>query len=102
MAYAFAGTMRAKPGDRDAVVALLLRDQSALTQVGCRSYLVGVNEAAPDLVYVSEVWDSKQAHDESLRLPSVQAAIGEAMPLLTGEFANHEFTVVGGLGAPPE
>lgn len=98
--YSYMGTMRVKPGYRDEVVALMLRDQSALAEIGCRSYLVGVNDEDPDLVYVSEVWDSKQAHDDSLKLESVKAVIATVMPMLTGEFDGHEFTVVGGLGAP--
>jgi quinol monooxygenase YgiN len=96
------GTMRAKPGRRDDVIKLLLRDQSPLAEIGCRSYLVGSNDEHPDLIYVSEVWDSKQAHDDSLQLPSVKAAIAEAMPLLTGEFDGHECAIAGGLGLPGE
>lgn len=99
MAYGFVGTMRAKPDKRDDVVTILLRDQSALADIGCRAYIVGVNEDQPDLIYVTEVWESKQAHDDSLQLESVKAAIREAMPMLTGEFSNQWFTIVGGLGS---
>lgn len=101
MTYSYAGTMRAKPGKRDDVIAILLRDQSPLADLGCHSYLVGVNDDEPDLIYVTEVWESKQAHDDSLQLPSVQAAISAAMPMLTGEFTGYESTVVGGLGSVP-
>jgi quinol monooxygenase YgiN len=47
---------------------------------------------------VNEVWQSKEHHDASLHLPEARAAIGKAMPLLTGEFTQQELTVVGGLG----
>ena len=79
---------------------MLLRDQSALRDIGCHSYLVGGNDEEPGLVYVAEVWTSEQAHDDSLRLESIKAAIAEAMPMLTGDFAGQQFTVHGGLGAP--
>ena len=36
-------------------------------------------------------------HDASLRLPWTQAAIGKAMPMLTGEFTGQELIVIGGL-----
>lgn len=94
--------MRAQPGRRDDVVKLLLRDQSPLAEIGCRSYLVGTNDEHPDMIYVSEVWDSKDAHAASLQLPAVKAAIAEAMPMLTGEFTGHEYTIAGGLGAPDD
>lgn len=99
MAYGFVGTMQAKPDRRDYVVAILLRDQSALADIGCRAYIVGVNDDEPNLIYVTEVWESKQAHDDSLQLESVKAAIQEAMPMLTGEFSSQQFTIVGGLGS---
>jgi quinol monooxygenase YgiN len=92
--------MRTKPGRRDDVIKLLLRDQSALREIGCHSYLVGGNDEEPDLVYVAEVWTSEQAHDDSLQLESTKAAIAEAMPLLAGDFAGQQFTVHGGLGSP--
>jgi hypothetical protein len=37
-------------------------------------------------------------HDASLRLPATRAAVGEAMPMLTGEFTGCDLTVAGGLG----
>ncbi|MCU1477352.1 MAG: antibiotic biosynthesis monooxygenase [Subtercola sp.] len=99
MTFAFAGTMRAQPGRRDDVIALLLADQSALAELGCLSYLVGINDTQPDLVYVNELWVSAEAHTASLQLESVKASIQDALPMLTGDFSNVGFEVVGGLGA---
>jgi quinol monooxygenase YgiN len=98
MPYGYSGTMRTQPGRRDDVVALLLRDVDELRPAGCRVYAVATNDDEPDLVYVYEVWDSKAHHADSLQLPSVKAAIAEAMPMLTGEFDGVELDVVGGLG----
>lgn len=96
--YGLIGTMRTKPGQRDAVVKLLLRDVDDLRAVGCHLYVVGLDHEDPDLIRVTEVWDSKDAHRASLQLPGVRATIAEAMPLLTGEFTQTEFPVAGGLG----
>jgi quinol monooxygenase YgiN len=98
MAYGDLATMRARPGHRDDVVALLLGGLDGLRAAGCRLYVVGVSESEADTVWVSEVWDSRADHDASLRQPATQAAIGRAMPLLTGEFTGRELTVAGGLG----
>ncbi|NZA26647.1 antibiotic biosynthesis monooxygenase [Luteimonas sp. SJ-92] len=98
--YGLTGTMRATPGNRDAVVALLLRDVAELKPAGCHLYVVGLDPEDADLIRVTEVWDSRQAHRDSLQLPSVRAAIAEAMPMLTGEFTRTEFSAVGGLGLP--
>jgi quinol monooxygenase YgiN len=49
-------------------------------------------------IWVTEVWDSKQHHDDSLQLPETQAAIATVMPMLSGEFFSQEVEVAGGLG----
>ena len=98
MLYGYVGTMGTQPGRRDEVIAILLRDVDGLREAGCSSYVVSVSNAEPDLIYVSEVWQSKDHHDASLGLPTTKAAIAEAMPMLTGEFAGEDYEVVGGLG----
>ena len=95
MTFANVGTLGTRPGKRDEVVAILVRDNDELREAGCLVYEVGVNEEAPDTVFVAELWESAQAHRDSLRLPSVQAAIAEAMPLLSGEMGGTHFDVVG-------
>ena len=94
------GSIRTTPGNRDAVIAILLEGQDGLREVGCSQYLIGADDSDPDLIWVSEVWDSKESHDGSLKLPAVREAIGRAMPMLTGEFTGGGSTLVGGLGAP--
>ena len=96
--FGYLGAMRTRPGQRDEVVAILLRDVEQLRGAGAHLYVVGLDDDDPDLIRVNEVWDSKESHHASLRLPQVQAAIAEAMPMLTGEFTGHEMTIVGGLG----
>lgn len=82
-------------------MAILLRDVDGLRAAGCWSYVVSVSNADPDSIHVSEVWQSKDHHDASLKLPTTKAAIAEAMPMLTGEFVGEEYAVVGGLGLGP-
>jgi quinol monooxygenase YgiN len=98
MAYGYLGTMRAQPGLRDEVVATLVGGADALTAAGCQLYVVSVSEDDPDLIWVNEVWGSKEQHDASLAHPDVKAAITATMPKLTGEFTSQELHVVGGLG----
>ncbi|MFC3501608.1 putative quinol monooxygenase [Micromonospora krabiensis] len=98
MPYGFVGSMRARPGRRGEVVAILLEGTDGLRAAGCSLYAVGVPEGDPDLIMVTEIWESKKHHDDSLHLPETKAAIARAMPLLTGEFSSQEMTVLGGLG----
>lgn len=95
MTFANVGTLGVQPGHRDEVVAILTRRSTDLDSAGCLSYEVGVSDEHPDTVFVSELWESAEAHQLSLQLASVQAAIKEAMPLLSGEMDGYRFEVVG-------
>lgn len=95
MTFANVGSLETKPGQRDAVLSILVRPMAGLKEAGCLLYEVGVNDAVPDTVFVCELWESPEAHRASLELESVQAAIEEAMPLLTGEMGGNQFTVLG-------
>jgi quinol monooxygenase YgiN len=100
MRYGYSGKMTTRPGQRDAVAALLLRGVDGLKELGCEMYMVSVSPGHPDAVFVTEIWTSREAHRASLQLPAVKAAIAEAMPMLTGEFESVELSVLGGLGVP--
>ncbi len=95
MVFANAGTLGAVPGKRDELVAHLTRRNDRLREIGCLAYEVGVNEDAPDTVFVVELWESADAHRASLQLPEVQESIAAARPLLSGEFGGFRFEVAG-------
>lgn len=95
MTYANVGTLGALPGKRDELVAHLTRRSPELADAGCLLYEVGVNDDHPDTVFVAELWESAEAHRASLQLPSVQASIAAARPLLSGEMGGFRFDVVG-------
>jgi quinol monooxygenase YgiN len=98
--YGYFGTMRVKPGHRDEVVATLVGGADGLRAAGCDLYVVGTSDTDKDLIWVNEVWVSREAHANSLQLPEVKAAITKTMPLLTGEFTGQELDIAGGLGVP--
>lgn len=95
MTFVNVGTLGAVPGKRDLLVEILTRRSADLKAAGCLLYEVGVNDEQPDTVFVAELWTSAHAHQRSLLLDSVQAAIREARPLLSGEMKGFRFEVVG-------
>ncbi|SNX55652.1 quinol monooxygenase YgiN [Streptomyces sp. TLI_55] len=98
MRYGYIGSMKAKPGHRAEVVAVLVAGAEGLRKAGCHLYVVTESATDADTVWVSEVWESKEHHDTSLQLPEAKEAISKVMPLLTGEFTGQETHVAGGLG----
>ena len=50
-------------------------------------------------IWVSEIWDSKEDHDNSLKVKGVMELIGQAMPLLDGKPEKGEaLNLLGGFG----
>jgi quinol monooxygenase YgiN len=95
MTFANVGRLGVKPGARDQLIEILTRRSAELGEHGCLLYEVGVNDEQPDAVFVSELWESADAHAASLQLESVRTAIDEARPLFSGDFDGYRFDVVG-------
>lgn len=98
--YGLHGRIDATEGNGDELAAALLAEVELLGDHGCLLYLVSRGADAPDAVYVYEVWTDAAAHRASLELPSVQAAIAKARPIIAGMSERVEFTPQGGLGLP--
>jgi quinol monooxygenase YgiN len=96
--YGLIGKMTATPGQRDALIAILLEGVAGMP--GCLSYVVAKDPTDADAIWITEVWDSKESHAASLSLPSVKNAIAKGRPLIAG-FGEHIVTApVGGHGLP--
>jgi len=95
--YGLIGKMRAAPGQREALIAILM-DQENADMPGCLAYIVARDANEPDAIWISEVWDSAESHKASLEIPSVRAAIEKAMPIIAGFDTHVETEVVGGIG----
>ncbi len=94
--YGLIGKMNAAPGQRDALIAILLEGTGEMP--GCLSYIVATDPADADGIWVTEVWDSQASHQGSLSLPAVQQAIARARPIIAGFGQRTETAPVGGVG----
>jgi quinol monooxygenase YgiN len=93
------GKMTAAPGQRDALIAILL--EGVADMPGCLSYVVATDANDADAIWITEVWDSKASHAASLQLPAVRAAIARGRPLIAGFGDGVVTTPVGGHGLAP-
>lgn len=94
--YGRIGRIDAVPGQRDALIGLLLEGTAGMP--GCLGYVVARDPGAPDAIWVTEVWDSPESHGSSLGLPAVQEAIRRGRPLIAGFGPTTETEPVGGIG----
>lgn len=74
-----------KPGDREALAAILLEAAAAAETVKeCELYIVNLSESEPDVLWVTEVWSNAEAHSASLKDEATRATIQRAMTLIAG------------------
>ncbi|HKE48564.1 MAG TPA: putative quinol monooxygenase [Rhodanobacteraceae bacterium] len=96
--YGLIGKFKAKPGQRDALIASMLDDDTPIP--GCYSFVVAHDPGDPDVVWITEVWNSQASHKASLEMSSVKASIARAMPLIAAFDQPIETVPVGGIGLP--
>ena len=94
--YGLIGKIKANSGKLDELISILL--ESADKMPGCLSYVVSKDTSDADAIWVTEVWDTQENHQNSLFLPSVQDAISRGRPLIAGFGERFETTPVGGYG----
>lgn len=94
--YGLIGKMKVAPGQRAALTTILLKGVSGMP--GCLSYVVAQDPTDEDAIWVTEVWESKDQHQSSLSLLSVQHAISLGRPLITGFGERFETKPIGGHG----
>lgn len=69
------------------------------TAKGCKLYVIGKDENDENSVYVTEIWDSKDDHNNSLKVEGVRELIMKAMPILDGQPSKgQEIEILGGAG----
>ena len=94
--YGLISKINTAPGQRDALTAILLEGTQAMP--GCLSYVIAIDPADANGLWITEVWDTQASHKASLSLPAVQAAISKGRAMIAG-FSNRVETVpVGGHG----
>lgn len=98
--YGLIGRMKAYPGKRDALAAILLESVSGLP--ACLNYVVAKDSKDPDSLWVTEVWESEADHKASLALPTVREAITKGRPLIASFDEQHATEPIGGQGIKKE
>lgn len=94
--YGLIGKFTAAPGQRDALVAILLKGIANMP--GCLSYVVALDSEDAHGLWITEVWTNEEAHRASLALPSVKEAIAAGRPLIAGMSNFTSTRPVGGHG----
>jgi len=98
--YGLIGKIMANPGNRDELVSILM--QGANRMPGCLSYIVAKDSTDANAIWITEVWVDQASHQNSLSLPTVQAAISRGKPMIAGFGERFESIPIGGHGLVSE
>ena len=98
--YLLHNKLSAKAGQANALADILIEaSQLVSTAKGCHLYVISKEETSPNDVFVTEIWDSKEDHDNSLKVEGVRELIMKAMPILDGQpQKGQELELLGGIG----
>lgn len=97
--YSVNGSLSAMEEKREELLAYLLEAASEMENVKeCYIYSVGIDPTDEQKVYIYEVWQSKEAHQNSLSLDVFKNLISKAKPIITGMEDYPTLTIKGGKG----
>lgn len=96
--YGLRSSLTAKSGRRDELAAILAGASDGLP--GCRNYVVAMDSSRDDMIWVTEIWDSKELHEASHKTPKVMDAIARGRPLVTNFGVKVETVVVSAVRSP--
>ena|ERR1035437_4950586 len=86
-------------GKHQELLDMLLRAAKGMETVeSCKAYIVNKSTTEPDVVWVTEIWDTKQSHDASLMDENARALISQALPLIAKSPEQIVLSPVGGKG----
>ena len=98
--YGLIGKMICAEGQRAALGRILL--EGSVGMPGCLSYVIAEDSGDPNALWITEVWDNRESHQNSLSLPSVQRAIAKGRPMIAGFGERFETAPIGGAGLRAE
>ncbi len=98
--YGLHGWLKSTEGNAHILADIMLRAATLMKRAeGCQLYIVSTDKTDKNKIWITEVWDSKEDHNNSLSVEGVKELISEAMPILDGApQKGQELTVVGGHG----
>ena len=96
--------LKAKDGQAEAFTKILLETSAIVSSMkGCRFYIVSRDQTDRNAIWVTELWNSKQEHDQSLQDGRVKSLISRGIPLLDGPpQGGQELEVLGGMEHLPK
>jgi quinol monooxygenase YgiN len=81
--YLLQDSLLAKENSQEELSQILVKASRLMSNAkGCELYTVSLNRNDKQNVWITEIWTTKEDHDNSLSVDGVRELISKAMPLL--------------------
>ena len=98
--FGFIGKFKTQPGKRDELISILLQASKLVSAAkGCQQYIIHKDLKDENLIHVTEIWDTKEDHDNALKVDGAMELISKAFPLIDGKPDSAMLEVMGGKGS---
>jgi quinol monooxygenase YgiN len=81
--YGLIVKLTAAPGRRDDLITMMGGSDSSRIP-GCLSFIVAMDAAEDDVLWITEVWASQASHEASLQAPAIKDNLTDADTLIAG------------------
>ncbi|CAM4119892.1 putative quinol monooxygenase [Gillisia hiemivivida] len=101
--YGLSVKFKSTEDNRQKLSSVLLKASELVSRAkGCQLYLVSLDEDEPDTVWTTEIWDSREDHENSLSVIGVKELISQASCLFAAPPEKvKEIKILGGYGINP-
>lgn len=93
--FGLIGHVTAKPGMRDAMIEAL---SPLIGAKGCLNFVIAKDPKTEDGIWLSQVWESKEIHDQIYEDDLFKAVMDKTRPLMVGFDQNNVTVPVVGTG----
>ena len=90
--YGLIAKITSAPNECEKLINILI--EGSKNMPGNISYVVSKDNADANGIWITEIWENKQFHSDSLKLDSVQQAISKGKSLIAGFESRAEVTPV--------
>jgi quinol monooxygenase YgiN len=101
MMIATYGKLTSEPGKIDELIDIMKQAAKLVAnEKGCHMYIVNASRDEEDVLWITELWDTQEGHDASLKSDEVKAIIAQALPLISKPPEQISLTPLVGKGMP--
>lgn len=98
--YGLHGKLKATKGNGAQLAAILLQASELVSKAkGCNLYIISKDKEDEEMFWVTEIWESKEDHHQSLKTEGAAELVLQALPIIDGNpKSGREFEIIGGFG----